>query len=249
MQIARVLFNDVPTYAEYKDGKYYLISGDIYGEFSVGKQIEVSSLLCPVVPTKVVALGVNYAKHREEMRHDPNMLPVIFQKPVSALLAPEGNIVYPTLASTVHYEAELVIVIGKRVRKASKADAGKYIFGYTCANDVSERNFQKIDGQWTRAKGYDTFCPVGSYITTDIDPTNLTVQTVLNGTVVQDGNTADLIRNVYDIVEFVSSIMTLEVGDIILTGTPQGVGEIHVGDTVTIQISSLGSITNRVIAE
>lgn len=251
MQIARIKTQKSKSrYALHQQGEYFFLEGSPYGSFKKGKKVEESfKLLCPVTPTKIVALGVNYASHREEMKHDENMKPVIFFKPLSSLLAPFENIVYPSCASTVHYEAELTVVIKKRCKNVKREDAQNYILGYTCANDVSERNFQKIDGQWARAKGFDTFCPVGPYISVGIDAAQLTLQTLLNGEVVQSGNTRDLICKIEDIVAYVSSVMTLEKGDIILTGTPKGVGEIKVGDKVEIVIEQIGTLTNFVVAE
>lgn len=251
MQIARIKTGKSKgRYALYEKGEYYFLQGNPYTKFSKGQKVKESfKLLCPVTPTKIVALGVNYASHREEMKHDENMQPVIFFKPLSSLLAPFENIVYPLSASTVHYEAELTVVIKKRCKKVKREDAHNYILGYTCANDVSERNFQKTDGQWARAKGFDTFCPVGPYISVGLDASQLELKTVLNGEVVQSGNTRDLICKIEDIVAYVSSVMTLEKGDIILTGTPKGVGEIKVGDKVEIAIENIGVLTNFVAAE
>lgn len=250
MQIARIKTqNSKGKYALYEKGEYYFLQGNPYAKWTKGQKVnEPFKLLCPVTPTKIVALGVNYASHREEMKHDENMKPVIFFKPLSSLLAPFEKIVYPPSASTVHYEAELTIVIKKRCKNVKSKNAKKYILGYTCANDVSERNFQKIDGQWARAKGFDTFCPVGPYISVDIDASQLDLKTVLNGETVQSGNTRDLICKIDDIVAYISSVMTLEKGDIILTGTPKGVGEIKVGDKVEIVIEKIGALTNFVAA-
>ena len=250
MNICRVLTTDGIVYAEKKGNIYHLIEGDIYGEFTVtAKVAEAQKLLSPVQPTKVVALGVNYAKHREEMKHDLNMPPVIFMKPLSSILEPNGNIIYPSCASLVHYEAELVIVIKKKCHKVKSSDAREYILGYTVANDVSERNFQKQDGQWIRAKGYDTFCPIGESIAVGVDADSREVTTTVNGVERQRGNTRDLIFNIDQIIQVVSEIMTLEQGDVILTGTPQGVGEIKAGDVVKVEVEGVSSTVNKVIAE
>lgn len=250
MVFARVMTGGRNIYCEVKEGEYYPVNGDIFKNFTVSETpVKIDKLLCPVEPTKILALGVNYVSHMEEMKHDMPAAPIVFMKPVTALVGPGGEIVYPKAAGVVHYEAELALVIGKKCRKASRRNAMEYVFGYTCANDVSERNFQKQDGQWTRAKGYDTFCPVGPYIVTDIDAGRVQVEAVLNGKTVQSGNTRDLINDIPAIVEWVSEIMTLYPGDIILTGTPKGVGEIRPGDKIEIRIENIGSLVNTVAAE
>ncbi len=250
MIIARAKIGGQEKYCVVKGVEFYPIEGDIYGEFSIGQTpVKTDGLLCPARPSKILALGVNYVSHAEEMKHQMPTAPIVFMKPVTALVGPGEKIVYPKKAGTVHYEAELAIVVGKKCRKVKRSQALEYVFGYTCANDVSERNFQKQDGQWTRAKGYDTFCPVGPYIVTDIDAGALEVKAVLNGETVQQGNTRDLINDVPAIVEWVSEIMTLCPGDLILTGTPKGVGEIKPGDEIEINIEKIGSLKNTVIAE
>ncbi|HPG91790.1 MAG TPA: fumarylacetoacetate hydrolase family protein [Clostridia bacterium] len=250
MIFARAEANGEAKYFQVVDGKYFMVKGDIYGKYEVSEnETKIDKLLCPVEPTKILALGVNYLSHMEEMKHDKPVCPIMFMKPLTAMLEPDGKIIYPSAASVLHYEAELAVVIGKKCHKVKRKDAMEYIFGYTCANDISERNFQKQDGQWTRAKGYDTFCPIGSYLVTDIDAGNVQVEAVLNGNVVQSGNTRDLINDIPAIIEWVSEVMTLNQGDVILTGTPRGVGEIHPGDTIEIKIEKIGSIKNTVIAE
>ncbi|HRX13614.1 MAG TPA: fumarylacetoacetate hydrolase family protein [Eubacteriales bacterium] len=250
MIIARAEVNGKIKYFQLINDEYYTVEGDIYGDFKVSdKPTKIDKLLCPVEPTKILALGVNYLSHMEEMKHDKPVCPIMFMKPLTSMLEPNGKIIYPAAASVLHYEAELAVVIGKTCHKVKKEKAKEYIFGYTCANDISERNFQKQDGQWTRAKGYDTFCPLGSYVVTDIDASNVQVEAVLNGNVVQSGNTKDLINDIPAIIEWVSEVMTLNQGDVILTGTPRGVGEIHPGDTIEIKIEKVGSIKNTVAAE
>jgi len=250
MIIARASVNGEIKYFQVINDEYYMVEGDIYGDFKTsGKPTKIDKLLCPVEPTKILALGVNYLSHMEEMKHDKPVCPIMFMKPLTSMLEPNGKIIYPNAASVLHYEAELAVVIGKTCHKVKKENALGYIFGYTCANDVSERNFQKQDGQWTRAKGYDTFCPLGSYVVTDIDASSVQVEAVLNGKVVQSGNTKDLINDIPAIIEWVSEVMTLNQGDVILTGTPRGVGEIHPGDTIEIKIEKVGSIKNTVAAE
>lgn len=250
MKIARINIEKGTIYAEYRDGKYYPIAGDIFNKYRVlEKSVTPLKLLAPVLPTKIIALGANYKKHAEELHLNVNSVPTIFMKPTTSVLEPNGNIIYPNRATQVDYEAELAIVIKKQCRYVQKQDASSVILGYTCANDVSERVFQKMDGQWTRAKGYDTFCPLGSYIETEVDPACLELKAIVNGEIRQKGNTKDLIHNIPSIISFVSEIMTLNAGDVILTGTPEGVGRINIGDTVEINIEKIGSIVNKVVAE
>lgn len=250
MYIARVLYGGTEVYAEYREGKYFVIGGDIFGDFSVSdKVISPEKILPPVQPKKIIALGANYMKHAKELDLKVNDSPIIFMKPASAVIGHGDSIVYPLEAAKVDYEAELAIVIKKRCRRVKKEDAFSVILGYTCANDVSERVFQKMDGQWTRAKGYDTFCPLGPHVATDINSESLDLETIVNGVVRQKGNTADMINKVDDIIAFVTQVMTLETGDVILTGTPENIGEIKPGDLVEIKIEKIGSLVNKVVKE
>lgn len=250
MKIAALKTDKGVVHAVYDEERntYFAIEGDMFGSFSVGKEVR-GELVSPVSPSKIIALGANYRKHATELNLRINPVPTLFLKPVSALLSPFGEIVYPASATRVDYEAELAIVIGKRCHKVKRENAFDVILGYTCANDVSERIFQKIDGQWTRAKGYDTFCPLGPCVVTDVDVSALELRAVVNGVTVQRGNTSDMISSIPEIIEFVSEVMTLLPGDVILTGTPDGIGEIRVGDTVEIQIENIGRLINTVVAE
>ncbi|NLO64027.1 MAG: fumarylacetoacetate hydrolase family protein [Clostridiales bacterium] len=248
MVIARISTNEGIRYAEVKGGRYHLIEGDCFdikGVSDTPYEGEVK-ILAPVEPTKIIALGANYKKHAEELKLNVNPTPTIFLKPPTAVIADGDDIVMPRGAIRVDYEAELAIIIGKDCRFVSAEDYAGVILGYTCANDVTERAFQKIDGQWARAKGFDTFCPLGKYIVTDIDPFNLELKAIKNGEVVQQGNTSDMIHGIPRIIEFVSGIMTLKKGDVILTGTPEGIGEIKAGDTIEIEIEKIGSVANKV---
>jgi 2-keto-4-pentenoate hydratase/2-oxohepta-3-ene-1,7-dioic acid hydratase in catechol pathway len=198
------------------------------------------------MPTKIVAVGRNYADHAAEMGGEPPKEPLLFLKPPSAVLAPNGEIVYPRQSSQVDYEGELAVVIGKRCRHVGAANAAAVIRGYTIFNDVTARDLQRSDGQWSRAKGFDTFAPLGPWIETDLDPSDLRVQTFLNGVSVQDASTSQMIFDVPTLVEYISSAFTLEPGDVIATGTPSGVGPMKVGDDVRVEIERIGSLTNRV---
>jgi 2-keto-4-pentenoate hydratase/2-oxohepta-3-ene-1,7-dioic acid hydratase in catechol pathway len=206
-------------------------------------------LLAPVLPTKVVAVGRNYAEHLREMGGEPAAEPVIFLKPSTAVIGPEDPIVYPAGVDRVDHEGELAVIIGKITRRVDEADAMQAALGFCCANDVTARNLQKIDGQWTRAKGFDTFCPLGPWIETDLDSSDLALRTLVNGDARQSSRTSLLERGVASLIAFVSAVMTLLPGDVLLTGTPAGVGPIQVGDRVEVEIEGIGVLANPVVAE
>ncbi len=204
-------------------------------------------LLAPVVPTKIVALALNYREHAEEMRLAVPDEPLLFLKPLSALCGPDDPIIYPLQASRVDYEGELAIVIRKRCRHASPERAREYVLGYTCLNDLTARDIEEHDHQRTRAKAFDTFCPIGPCISTDIDPNAAEVETWVNGERRQVGNTKGFVFPVEDVVARVSAVMTLLAGDVIATGTPAGVGPLLPGDRVEVRIDGIGSLKNPVI--
>jgi 2-keto-4-pentenoate hydratase/2-oxohepta-3-ene-1,7-dioic acid hydratase in catechol pathway len=204
-------------------------------------------LLAPILASKVVCIGKNYADHIAEMGGSAPADPVIFLKPNTAIIGPNVPIRLPANASPVHFEGELAAVISRPCKDVTAERAAENILGYTIANDVSARDQQKSDVQWTRAKGHDTFCPVGPWIETDIDPSDLALRTDVNGEVKQDSRTSLMIHDVGAIVEWISAVMTLLPGDLILTGTPAGVGPIVDGDTVNITISGIGTLSNRVV--
>ena len=208
---------------------------------------EIVRLLVPCSPTKIVALGVNYRSHAQEMDSQLPKNPLVFLKPPTAVIGPEDKIVYPPSSKQVDYEGELGVVIGKKAKGITQEQAKDYILGYTCLNDVTARDLQKSDGQWTRAKSFDTFAPIGPCIETELDDTNTDIETYLNGRLVQKGNTRDLVFGVPELVSFVSHVMTLLPGDIIATGTPAGVGPMQPGDTVEIKIGGIGSLRNYII--
>jgi 2-keto-4-pentenoate hydratase/2-oxohepta-3-ene-1,7-dioic acid hydratase in catechol pathway len=208
-------------------------------------------LLAPVLPrSKVVGIGRNYAAHAAEMGNDVPTEPLMFLKPNTSVVGPGDQILYPPQTSNLHYEGELAVVIGRICRDVPPEQATDVIHGYTIANDVTARDLQKSDVQFTRAKGFDSFCPLGPWIETDLDPDDFSkgrrVQTHLNGDLVQDGTTADLIFDIPTLIAHVSSVMTLLPGDVILTGTPEGVGPMQVGDEVEVSIEGLGALTNTV---
>ncbi len=204
-------------------------------------------LLAPVLPSKVVAIGRNYADHAAELGNAVPDDPIIFLKPSTAVVGPRDPIVYPVqLSERVDFEGELAVVIGRLCRQVPPERVGEVIFGYTCANDVTARDLQAKDGQWARAKGFDTFCPLGPWIETDIDPADLELTTIVNGEIRQNSRTSLLLHNVTALVAYVTAVMTLLPGDVLLTGTPAGVGPLKDGDEVSVTIESIGTLTNGV---
>jgi len=201
----------------------------------------------PCRPGKIVAVGVNYRGHAREMGHDLPEDPKIFLKPGTAVIGPGEDIRYPSMASRVDYEAELAVVVGRRCRNVPKEEAMDHILGCTCFNDVTARDLQKKDGQWARAKSFDTFAPLGPAIVTGIDPSDLVVESWLNGRRKQSSSTADLIFSVPELVSFISRVMTLLPGDVIATGTPAGIGPMVPGDRIEVRVGGVGSLLNRVV--
>jgi len=265
MRLIRHLTPTGPAYAALQpDGSAREISGDIYGDFKVAdRPVQPGKLLAPVDPIYLPCIGLNYKKHAAESNSAPPPHPVLFVKNPASVAHPGDPIELPRkLASTsVDYECELAVVIGKRCKNVSKADALKYVLGYTCGNDVSARDWQRNGGgnQWCRGKSFDTFCPLGPVLVTrdEIpDPNKLRIRTLLNGEPMQDWNTDDMIFDVPTLIEFLSGSTTLLPGTVILTGTPHGVGVfrdpkifLKPGDTVTIDIEKIGALTNPVIEE
>ena len=204
-------------------------------------------LLSPCTPSKIVALGLNYHSHAKELNSPLPNAPLIFLKPSTAVIGPDDNIIYPVDSSRVDYEGELAVVIKKPVWRVSIKDALDYVLGYTCFNDVTARDLQSRNGQWTRAKGFDTFAAVGPCIETELDPGNVALETYLNGELKQQGNTSDLIYSIPELINFISNVMSLLPGDIIATGTPGGIGPMYPGDTVDIKIGPIGTLRNHVV--
>jgi 2-keto-4-pentenoate hydratase/2-oxohepta-3-ene-1,7-dioic acid hydratase in catechol pathway len=209
---------------------------------------EEAHLLAPVFPTKVVCVGRNYAEHAAELGNQVPDDPVIFIKPSTSVIGPGAPIVLPSEALEVHHEAELAVVVGKVSRHVAAEDAAAHILGYTAGNDVSARDLQKKDGQWARAKGFDSFCPLGPAIETELDPAGLLITCEVNGELRQEGSTYDMVFGVAEIFAFISRVMTLLPGDVILTGTPAGVGPIVPGDRVEVTIERIGTLANPVVA-
>jgi len=210
--------------------------------------LEAVRLLPPVQPSKIICVGRNYAAHAAEHQAEVPEIPLIFLKPPSALIGPGEAIVLPPQSQQVEHEAELAVVIGKRGRWIAPEEAQEHILGYTIANDVTARDLQRRDGQWTRGKGFDTFCPLGPWIDTDFDPADALITCRVNGDVRQMGSTRDMVFRIPQLIAFISSVMTLEPGDVILTGTPAGVSPLHDGDSVEVEIAELGLLRNPVRA-
>ncbi len=213
-----------------------------------GKRMKLSevTLLAPCRPSKIIAIGINYRSHALEFKHDLPETPLMFLKPASAVIGPGAAIVYPPSAGQVDYEGEVGVVIKKGGRFIKAESAGDYILGYTCFNDVTARDLQRKDGQWTRGKGFDTFACIGPCIETDLDPGDIRLQTFHNGVLKQQASTSDLIFPIQRLVSFVSEVMTLLPGDVIACGTPSGVGPVAVGDSVEVRIEGIGSLINPV---
>ena len=226
------------------------INGDIFGEYVITKttyNMNELRILPPCSPSKIVAVGLNYRDHAEEMKKTPPEEPMLFMKPSTAVIGHEDKIIYPThMTSRVDYEGELGVVIGKRAYWVKESEALKYVFGYTCINDVTARDLQAKDVQYTRAKGFDSFAPIGPVIETELDPTDLQISTFLNGERKQHSRTSNLIFSVPRLVSFVSHVMSLLPGDIIATGTPAGIGSMRIGDKVEVEIEGIGILRNYV---
>lgn len=253
MRIARYEYDGRSRYglADLESGKVREIAGEPFDRVETtgaARRLEEVRLLAPVVPGKIVAVGLNYKDHARELGMKIPEEPLLFLKAPSALNGPEGEIVYPPQSRRVDYEAELAVVIGRVAKNVKEKDAAAHILGYTCINDVTARDLQVKDVQFARAKGFDTFAPLGPWIVTDFDPTEASVRCLVNGEVRQDGNTREMGASVYRLVEYISSVMTLFPGDVIATGTPPGIGSLRVGDIVTVEVGGIGALTNRVVA-
>ena len=236
-----------------EDDQITIISGDpiYHGIQKTAAKIELSKvrLLAPVIPrSKIVCVGKNYADHAAEMGSEVPAEPIIFLKPNTAVIGPGDTIVWPAMAPTIDYEAELAIVIGRVCKEVPKERVKDVIFGYTMANDITSRELQKRDGQWTRAKSFDTFCPLGPWIETEFVPGTQRISLTVNGETKQDASISQMIFGIEDIVHFVTQVMTLLPGDVIITGTPAGIGPLSEKSSVTVSIEGLGQLTNKVSA-
>jgi 2-keto-4-pentenoate hydratase/2-oxohepta-3-ene-1,7-dioic acid hydratase in catechol pathway len=227
----------------------YLVDSEVRSAALQGDLPAGARLLPPCTPSKIVCIGRNYVDHAKELGNPIPTEPLIFLKPPSALIASGDAIVYPSITESVHFEGELGVIIGKRARHVRREEAFDYVRGYTCVNDVTARDIQRKDVQFTRGKGFDSFCPVGPWIVDrdDIDLANTRVRTLLNGEIKQDSPVSDLIFPIDVIIAFVTQCMTLEPGDLIATGTPPGVGSMQPGDTVQVEVTGIGTLSNTII--
>jgi 2-keto-4-pentenoate hydratase/2-oxohepta-3-ene-1,7-dioic acid hydratase in catechol pathway len=249
MKILRYEYQNIKSWGWLLENKIGKIEGNIFGDYrrlDAALDLDSVRLLPPVMPSKIICIGRNYASHAAEHQVEVPEIPLIFLKPPSSLIGTNQEIILPPQSRWVEHEAELAVVIGKSGRWIDLNDADDYIFGYTIANDVTARDLQKLDGQWTRGKGFDTFCPVGPVIETDFDDSDSLITCKVNQQVRQMGSTRDMVFPVEKLITFISSVMTLEAGDIILTGTPAGVGVINSGDFVEIDIEGIGLLQNFV---
>ncbi|HYO33165.1 MAG TPA: fumarylacetoacetate hydrolase family protein [Nocardioidaceae bacterium] len=257
MKIARFTTGDEPTYGvvggtDDDEIVASLVGDPLYrGIELTGEQHPLSDvrLLAPVIPrSKVIGVGRNYVAHAAELGNEVPREPLVFLKPNTSVIGPFDPIVYPSQSSEVHFEGELAVVIGRICRDVPVGSVDDVIFGYTVANDVTARDLQKTDGQWARAKGFDSFCPLGPWIETSLDASDVLVSTTLNGEPRQSATTSLMVHNVPEIVAYVSSFMTLLPGDVIATGTPEGVGPMQPGDEVSVTVAGVGTLTNRVVS-
>ena len=248
MKIGRFIYQDRIVWGILDNDGIRVLGSLPFCELKVDKEIPHLGvkLLAPVQPSKIVLVGLNYKDHAQELGMPVPLEPIIFLKPPSAVVGPEEDIVYPPVVDRLDYEAELAVVIKKKCKNVKEEEVNDFILGYTCLNDVTARDLQKKDGQWTRAKSFDTFCPIGPWIETDIDPCNLKIRSYLNGKLKQNSTTANFTFSVPFLVSFISKIMTLLPGDVISTGTPPGMGEMNPGDIVEIEIEGIGILKNKV---
>jgi len=247
--IGRFQKGDEIFFAKVIDGELFRVQGDVFGSPSFDKKptrLKGLSTLTPVNPSKIIAVGLNYADHARESGKPLPKEPLIWLKATTSLIPDGAKIEIPFPNHRTDYEAELAIVIGRRVRNVTPAAAARYIFGYTAAEDISDRTIQNGESQWARAKSFDTFTPLGPYVETKIDPHGLTVQLFQNGQLRQNSNTSQLIFNCFQLVSFISTNLTLLPGDVILTGTPSGVGPISSGDRLEVRIQGLTPLVNTV---
>ena len=240
-----------PRHVIERQDEVRLVEGDVFGQYELGAPITIdrASLLPPVRPSKVVAIGLNYRDHAAEMNKPLPPEPLMFMKPSTAVVGPADEVRVPMWAGEIHHESELGVVIARRASRVKAAEAMSYVLGLTCANDVTARELQKKDVQYTRGKGFDTFAPIGPCVALGLDPSSLRIEGLLNGTVRQSSSTSELIFPVPQLIEFVSRVMTLLPGDVILTGTPSGVGPLAPGDTFTVRIEGIGELTNKVVEQ
>jgi len=250
VRICRVAVDDDLHYGVLEGEAVALLSSHPFGPFEPeGRVLPLADVrvVAPVLPSKIIAVGRNYAEHAREMGSEVPAAPMIFLKPSTSVIGPGEPITLPWQSEQVEHEAELAVVIGRLCREVPEERVREVVMGYTCANDVTARDLQRTDGQWGRAKGFDSFCPLGPWIETDVDLDDALIECRVNGDVRQSGSTAGMVRDVAELVSWISAVMTLLPGDVILTGTPAGVGPIVGGDEVSVSIAGIGTLTNRVV--
>jgi 2-keto-4-pentenoate hydratase/2-oxohepta-3-ene-1,7-dioic acid hydratase in catechol pathway len=252
MKIVRFRYDGRDRYGALEDDRITALEGTI-GDLVPAKSVASIALadgrlLAPATPSKIVAIGLNYADHAAEGNRELPKEPMIFIKPSTAVIGPGDDIVYPPQTTNLHHEGELAIVIGKTARNVARSEARRYVLGYTCANDVTARDLQRRDVQFTRGKGFDTFAPLGPWIVTDLDPSDLALEVRVNGEVRQKSRTSQLIFDCDFLVSFISQVMTLLPGDVISTGTPAGVSPMKIGDVVEVEIERIGCLKNAIAA-
>ena len=251
MKYVRFLHNNETKYGVLEKNELVVEFEKGYGSDSTSHRHKLKELklLAPCQPSKIVAVGLNYSDHARELNLAVPDEPVLFIKPATSVVGPEDSIIYPHTSKQLDYEAEIAAVIKKTCRRVSVENAPEYILGYTCFNDVTARDLQNKDGQWTRAKSFDTFSPIGPWIVSGLDPGNLKIELKLNGQVKQDSSTANLVFKIPMLISFISQIMTLLPGDVVTTGTPPGVGPMNVGDTVEVTVEGIGTLKNTIKGE
>ncbi len=250
LRLYRIDYEGTPRYAAEREGRWRLVDGDVFGVFHEGREIssEGAKLLAPVTPSKIVCVGLNYKDHAAEQHKPLPPEPLLFIKPSTAVIGPGASIEAPMWAGRIDHEAELGVVIGKRASNVALARAHEYVLGLIAVNDVTARDLQNKDGQYTRCKGFDTFAPIGPCIAVGLDGRDVEVKGYVNGDLRQSSRTRELIFTIPELIVFISAVMTLLPGDIISTGTPSGVGPIKPGDQVTVHVEGVGALTNPVVA-
>ncbi len=249
MKIVRFISGKTQRSGFITNGEITEVSGNIFGDYQpTSRKYELRNvrLISPCTPSKIVAVGLNYRDHAQELGMTIPQEPLLFLKPATSVIGPGDSIVYPRMSVRVDYEAELGVVIKKRAKDVQEKDSLDYVLGYTCFNDVTARDLQTKDVQFARSKGFDTFAPLGPWIVTDIDPSDLKIELWLNGKLKQSSRTSQLIFEVPRLVSFISRVMTLLPGDLIATGTPSGIGPMEIGDTVEVKIEGIGTLRNTV---
>lgn len=252
LRIVRYLQKDRTGYGVYRDGFVVPVAGNPYkGIVEDGEPVDMAEvrLLAPALPSKIVAAGLNYSDHAEEFGMDITEEPIIFLKAPSTVVGPHGEVICPPQSHRVDYEVELAVVIGRESYLLDEKESLSHVLGYTCGLDMTARDLQLVDGQWTRAKNFDTFCPLGPWIETGIDPGDLAIELRLNGELKQSSRTSRMIFPISRLVSFITSIMTLFPGDVIMTGTPPGVGEVHPGDRLEAAIEGIGDLVCTVVGQ